>query len=165
MVIGNGLFNVWILLQKQPVSVQRCQLQLIQDSFVQADDVSLEVFSLIRLKLGKLNEDLFQLMSVELNDGGISDALNGKGSRHMVVNGRKITDPPVFDRKLQCVFLAFLVDAKRTKAPVLHKEGLVHGLAFLDQNISLGYRFFVGNRMDVCLGISGERYGTFYFAD
>ena len=151
MVIGNGLFNVWILLQKQPVSVQRCQLQLIQDSFVQADDVSLEVFSLIRFKLGKLNEDLFQLMSVELNDGGISDALNGKGSRHMVVNGRKITDPPVFYRKLQRVFFAFLIDAKGTQAAAHHEECLVDRLAFLNQDVPLGNCPFFGNGMDVFL--------------
>jgi hypothetical protein len=104
-------------------------------------------------------------MSVELNDGGISDALNGKGSRHMVVNGRKITDPPVFYGELQGVFLPFLVGAKGTKAPAQNKIGFVHHLTCLNEKISFGHLPLFGDRMDVLLSCWREHNGIFYFAN
>ncbi len=69
----------------------------------------------------------------------------------MVVHGDEVTDPPVFDRKLKRVLLAFLVDAKRTQAATQNKKRLGHRLAFLDQNISFRDLSLLGNGMDVLL--------------
>lgn len=153
MVIGNGLFNVRVLLKKQLVPSERRQLHLIQNSFVQADNVPFQVFSLVRFKTRKSIVDLFQLSSVEFNDSGIGNAFDGERGGYTVVNGGEIADPPVLDGKLQRVFFPFLVGAKRTKAPIHDKIGFVHHLTLLDQYISFGHLPLCGNGMDVFLRV------------
>jgi hypothetical protein len=124
-----------------------------------------QVFSLVRLKLRKTIVNLFQLSSVEFNDSGIGDAFHGERRGYMSVNGRKITDPPVFYGELQGVFLPFLVGAKGTKAPAQNKIGFVHHLTCLNEKISFGHLPLFGDRMDVLLSCWREHNGIFYFAN
>jgi len=153
VIIGDGLFNVRVLLKKQLVPSERRQLHLIQDSFVQADNVPFQVFSLVRFKRRKSIVDLFQLPSVEFDDSGIGNAFYGERGGYSIVNGGEITDPPVSDGKLQRVFFSFFVGAKRTKAPIHDKIGFVHHLTLLDQYISLGHLPLCGDGMDVFLRV------------